>query len=135
MDVSTATVPLAARALGVADARIAKTLSLEDGQQALLIVTAGDARINNRKFKDTFGFKARMLSSEQALERTGHAIGGVCPFGVPDEARVYLDVSMKRFETVFPACGTSNSAIELTLDELTTYSESLGWVDICTDIV
>jgi prolyl-tRNA editing enzyme YbaK/EbsC (Cys-tRNA(Pro) deacylase) len=129
-DASTATVALAAQALGVEEARIAKSICLLHGEQALIIVAAGDARIDNRKFKDTFGFKARMLSPEQTEAMTGHAVGGVCPFGLPDGVSVYLDQSLARFDTVFPACGNSNSAIELTLDELETYSGSLGWVDI-----
>lgn len=129
-DASTATVPLAALALGVEEARIAKSISLMNGERALIVVAAGDARIDNRKFKDAFGFKARMLSPELAEQLTGHAVGGVCPFGLPDEVDVYLDRSLERFETVFPACGSSNSAIELTTDELIEYAGSLGWVDI-----
>jgi prolyl-tRNA editing enzyme YbaK/EbsC (Cys-tRNA(Pro) deacylase) len=97
----------------------------------MIIVTAGDMKLDNRKFKDRFGFKARMLSAEEALACTGHAVGGVCPFALPPGIAVYLDVSMQRFETVFPACGSGNSAIELNLDELNEYSQSLGWVDVC----
>ena len=130
-EVSSATVELAAVALGVEGARIAKTLSLHDGEGCMLIVAAGDVKIDNRKFKDTFGFKARMLSHEEALAMTGHAVGGVCPFALPDNVKVYLDESLKRFETVFPAVGSSSSAIELTPQELFTCSRALGWVDVC----
>ena len=132
-EVSSATVDLAALALGVEGARIAKTLSLHDGEGCMLIVAAGDVKIDNRKFKDTFGFKARMLSHEEALAMTGHAVGGVCPFALPDNVKVYLDESLKRFETVFPAAGSANSAIELTIPELEQYSKFDGWVDVCKD--
>ena len=128
---SSATVELAAQALGVEPARIAKTLSFQDGEGCLLIVAAGDARIDNPKFKAAFGFKAKMLAPEEALRLTGHAVGGVCPFAVPDTVRVCLDVSLRRFDTVFPACGSANSAIELTCPELEEYSGSLEWIDIC----
>lgn len=132
MDISTATVELAAAALGVLPARIAKTMSLRGSAcGAMLVVTAGDTRVDNRKFKDHFGFKPRMLTREEALAETGHAPGGVCPFALPGGVDVYLDVSMKRFETVFPACGSGNSAIELTPPELEEYSQSKGWVDVC----
>ena len=131
--VSSATVELAAEAVGVIPARIAKTLSflVEDG--CVLIVAAGDARIDNRKHKGFFHTKAKMLTPEQVSELTGHAIGGVCPFGNPSGVKTYLDVSLKRFDTVFPAAGSSNSAIELTCDELERYSDSLAWVDLCKD--
>ena len=131
--VSSATVELAAEAVGVIPARIAKTLSflVEDG--CVLIVTAGDARIDNKKYQGFFHTKAKMLTPEQVSELTGHAIGGVCPFGNPPGVRTYLDVSLKRFETVFPAAGSSNSAIELTCEELERYSHCLGWVDLCKD--
>ena len=131
--VSSATVELAAEAVGVIPARIAKTLSflVEDG--CVLIVTAGDARIDNKKYKAFFHTKARMLTPGQVSAFTGHAIGGVCPFGNPDGVRTYLDVSMRRFDTVFPAAGSSNSAIELTCEELERYSHSLAWVDLCKD--
>ncbi len=131
--VSSATVALAAEALGVDGARIAKTLSfLGKEDQCLLILAAGDARIDNHKFKETFSCKAKMLTPEQALEYTGHAIGGVCPFAITDpRTKVYLDVSLKRFSTVFPACGSPNSAIELDLNDLEQLSNSLGWVDVC----
>ena len=129
--VSSATVELAAQAVGVIPARIAKTLSflVEDG--CVLIVTAGDAKIDNAKFKAFFHTKAKMLTPEQVTAFTGHAIGGVCPFGNPEGVRTYLDVSMQRFATVFPAAGSSNSAIELTCQELEQYSNSLAWIDVC----
>ncbi len=129
---SSATVPLAAAALGVEPARIAKTLSFKADSGALLIVTAGDARIDNKKFKNTFGFKAKMLTSEEVIEYTGHSIGGVCPFAInSDDVKIYLDVSLKRFTTIYPACGSSNSAIELTCEDLEKISKALDWVDIC----
>ena len=131
--VSSATVALAAQAVGTIPARIAKTLSFRNGEGCILIVTAGDARIDNHKFKEKFSMKASMLSPEEALERTGHAVGGVCPFAVPDTAAVYLDISLKRFETVFPAAGSGNSAIELTCDELFQYSRAREWADLCKD--
>ena len=131
MDESTATVELAALALDTEEARIAKSLSFYDGDGAMVIVTAGDAKIDNRKFKDYFGFKARMLAPEDTEKFTGHAIGGVCPFALPENVKVYLDESMKRFETMFPACGTGNSAIELTLEELEQTSQSNTWIDVC----
>ncbi len=130
-DVSSATVELAAEALHCAPQRIAKTLSFLVDNGAVLVVAAGDARIDNPKYKAQFGTKARMLSPEQVEELIGHAVGGVCPFAVKDGVRVYLDESLKRFETVFPACGSSNSAIELTIEELEQYSGYLGWVDVC----
>jgi len=131
LDESTATVELAARALGTEEARIAKSLSFYKGDGAMVIVVAGDAKIDNRKFKDYFGFKARMLSPEDTEKFTGHQVGGVCPFALPDNVKVYLDVSMKRFETMFPACGSGNSAIELTLEELEKTSGSNTWIDVC----
>jgi prolyl-tRNA editing enzyme YbaK/EbsC (Cys-tRNA(Pro) deacylase) len=134
MEASTATVLEAANALGVIPARIAKSISLKQGDRAIVIVVAGDVKLDNRKYKDRFGIKARMLTPEEALEFTGHAVGGVCPFGLPPELPVYLDVSMKRFTTVFPACGSGNSAIELTLDELNEYSQNREWVDVCKPI-
>lgn len=129
--VSSATVELAAQAVGVIPARIAKTLSFLVEDHCVLIVTAGDTKVDNSKYKALFHTKAKMLSSEQVSEFTGHAIGGVCPFGNPPGVRTYLDISMQRFETVFPAAGSSNSAIELTCDELAQYSNSLGWIDVC----
>lgn len=131
MDESTATVELAARTLGTEEARIAKSLSFYNGDEAMVIVVAGDAKIDNKKFKEKFGFKARMLAPEDTVRFTGHAIGGVCPFALPYNVTVYLDDSMKRFETMFPACGSGNSAIELTLDELEKTSGSKEWVDVC----
>lgn len=129
--VSSATVELAAAALGCEGKRIAKTISLYKDDSAILIVAAGDAKIDNHKFKETFKFKARMLHFEDVEPIIGHAVGGVCPFAVNDGVEVYLDVSLKRFETVFPACGSSNSAIELNLEELEKYSSSKAWVDVC----
>ncbi|WP_108669199.1 YbaK/EbsC family protein [Peribacillus acanthi] len=129
-----ATVEQAADIIGVIPARIAKTLSFRgEGDSAILIVAAGDAKIDNKKFRNTLGYKARMLSPDEVLEQTGHAIGGVCPFGLKNPLNVYLDVSMKRFETLFPACGSKNSAIELNLEEIYEYSEAIGWVDVCKD--
>jgi prolyl-tRNA editing enzyme YbaK/EbsC (Cys-tRNA(Pro) deacylase) len=131
MSASTATVSEAAAALKVIPARIAKSISLKQGDAAVVIVLAGDMKLDNRKYKDRFGIKARMLNPEEALEFTGHAIGGVCPFALPDGVAVYLDASTKRFDTVFPACGSGNSLIELTLDELDEYSQNRDWVDVC----
>lgn len=133
-DTLSATVEQAAETIGVIPARIAKTLSFRgENEKAILIVAAGDAKIDNKKFRQTFGFKARMLTPDEVLEQTGHAIGGVCPFGLVNDLDVYLDVSMKRFETVFPACGSTNSAIELTIEELHQYSYAKEWVDVCKD--
>ena len=132
-DTSSATVELAAQTLGVRPARIAKTLSFALGEGCVLIVAAGDARIDNRKYKDQFQTKASMLAYEDVERLTGSAVGGVCPFALPEGTPVYLDASLKRFATVFPACGSGNSAIELTCDELAKYSRSLGWVDVCKD--
>lgn len=129
-DVSSATVALAAQALGCEESRIAKTLSFLVDGKAVLIVCAGDVKIDNPKFKAEFHTKAKMLSPEQAVELVGHAVGGVCPFAVNEGVRVFLDESLKRFETVFPACGSSNSAIELTIPELEKYSGFEKWVDI-----
>lgn len=130
-DVSSATVELAAQAVGCIPARIAKTLSFYTEDGCLLIVAAGDAKIDNSKFKHTFGRKAKMLAAEDVTAMTNHAIGGVCPFGVPESVPVYLDKSMQRFETVFPACGSSNSAIELDCDTLFQYARAKEWVDVC----
>ena len=129
--VSSATVDLAAQAVGVIPARIAKTLSFLVEEGCVLIVAAGDAKIDNSKYKAMFHTKAKMLTPEQVSGFTGHAVGGVCPFANPEGVRTYLDVSLRRFDTVFPAAGSSNSAIELTCDELTDYSRSLGWIDVC----
>ena len=130
-DVSSATVELAAAALNCQPCRIAKTLSFSLADEAILIVTAGDARIDNQKYKAKFGAKAKMLAAEESGRLVGHAVGGVCPFAVNDGVRVFLDVSLKRFDTVFPACGSSNSAIELTIDELQRYCDFEQWVDVC----
>jgi len=132
-DVSSATVELAAQALNCEPCRIAKTLSFRIGEDPILIVTAGDVKTDNRKYKDTFGTKAKMLTHEEAAELIGHAVGGVCPFAVNEGVKVYLDESLKRFETVYPACGSSNSAIELTIAELETYAKPIGWVDVTAD--
>ncbi len=131
--VSSATVALAAEAAGTIPARIAKTLSFRKGDSCILIVAAGDARIDNHKFKGLFSMKASMLSPEEVVARVGHAIGGVCPFAVPEEVEVYLDESLKRFATVFPAAGSSNSAIELNCADLFTYAKARSWVDVCKD--
>lgn len=132
-DVSSATVDLAAKAVGVEGARICKTLSFKTPEgNCILIETAGDAKIDNRKFKDKFGFKAKMLTADEVVEFTGHEIGGVCAFAIENEnVAIYADVSLQRFETVFPACGSSNSAIEFTPDELYQYSKALEWIDVC----
>ncbi len=129
--VSSATVELAAQAVGCIPARIAKTLSFKIGEEPILIVAAGDAKIDNRKYKDKFGKKAVMLSQEEVSEKVGHAVGGVCPFSIPETVRVYLDESLRRFETVFPAAGSSNSAIELNMEELERYSTAKEWIDVC----
>lgn len=131
---SSATVELAAEAEGVIPARICKTLSFKSEDGAILICIAGDARVDNKKFKKEFDVKAKMLKPEQVLEYTNHEIGGVCPFGLTNEqTKVYSDVSLKRFDTVFPAVGSSNSSIELTPDELYECSGSIDWVDVCKD--
>ena len=129
--VSSATVELAAQALGVEGKRIAKTLSFFVGDQCLLIVAAGDAKVDNAKFKAQFHTKAKMLPHDQVPEYVGHAVGGVCPFAVKEGVAVYLDESLRRFETVFPACGSSNSAIELTIPELMAYADTDAWIDVC----
>ena len=130
-EVSSATVELAAQALGVDGARIAKTLSFKlPEEKPILILAAGDARIDNHKFKELFHTKAKMLSPEEVLSFIGHPIGGVCPFGINDGVDVYLDESLKRFETVFPAVGSASSAIELNLEELYEYSKALAWIDV-----
>lgn len=130
-DVSSATVGLAAEALHCEPCRIAKTLSFMVNGRPVLIVTAGDAKIDNPKYKAQFGTKAKMLSPDEAIALIGHAVGGVCPFAVNDGVTVYLDVSLKRFQTVFPACGSGNSAIELTIAELEEYSAFSSWIDVC----
>ena len=130
-DVSSATVELAAEALNCEPCRIAKTLSFMVDRRPVLVVAAGDAKIDNPKYKAQFGTKAKMLSPDQVLELIGHGVGGVCPFAVNEGVDIYLDISLKRFETVFPACGSSNSAIELTIEELEKYSSFIAWIDVC----
>jgi prolyl-tRNA editing enzyme YbaK/EbsC (Cys-tRNA(Pro) deacylase) len=131
--VSSATVELAAQALGVIPARIAKTLSFLVEDRCILILAAGDAKIDNKKYKAQFHTKAKMLLAGQVEPLTGHAVGGVCPFANPEGTTAYLDVSLKRFDTVFPAAGSPNSAIELSCAELEAFSHSAGWVDVCKD--
>lgn len=128
---SSATVELAAKAVGCEPGRIAKTLSFKIKESPILIVTAGDEKIDNRKYKARFETKAKMLTAQEAETLVGHAVGGVCPFAVNDGVKVYLDESLKRFQTVFPACGSSNSAIELSIEEMEKYSAAAGWVDVC----
>lgn len=130
-DVSSATVELAAQALSCEPCRIAKTLSFHADGAPVLIVAAGDAKVDNPKYKAQFGVKAKMLSTDEAQALIGHAVGGVCPFAVNEGVKVYLDASLRRFETVYPACGSSNSAIELTLPELEQYSGAAAWIDVC----
>ena len=130
-DVSSATVELAAQALGVEGARIAKTLSFKLGDRVLLIVAAGDAKVDNGRYKAAFGGKAKMLTPQEAVELVGHAVGGVCPFTVNEGVEVYLDESLRRFDTVFPAAGSANSAIELTCEELAELARTDRWVDVC----
>lgn len=131
-EVSSATVELAALALGVEGARIAKTLSFKRADDGcMLILAAGDARIDNRKFKDKFHLKAKMLTADEVVEMVGHPVGGVCPFGINEGVEVYLDDSLKRFTTVFPAVGSASSAIELNLEELFEYSKAIEWIDVC----
>lgn len=128
---SSATVELAAEAVGCEPARIAKTLSFKVEERCILIVAAGDARVDNKKYKAQFHTKAKMLTFDEVEGLTGHAVGGVCPFGVKDGVKVYLDESLRRFETVYPACGSSNSAVELTLSELEQASGCEAWIDVC----
>ncbi|WP_294341805.1 YbaK/EbsC family protein [uncultured Clostridium sp.] len=130
-NVSSATVSLAAEALNCEEKRIAKSLAFMVDDNVILIVAAGDTKIDNNKYKSTFHKKAKMLSPNEVLELVGHGIGGVCPFGIKNGVSIYLDISLKRFETVFPACGSSNSAIELTIEELEKYSGYIEWVDVC----
>ena len=131
--VSSATVELAAQALNCDGCRIAKTLSFMVDGAPILIVAAGDARVDNKKYKAHFGAKAKMLTPEEAVSMVGHAVGGVCPFAVNEGVRVFLDESLRRFATVYPACGSANSAIELTIDELFRCSQAEAWVDVCKD--
>ena len=128
---SSATVELAAKALNTEPARIAKSLSFKVNEKAILIICAGDVKIDNSKYKTFFKTKAKMLTPDEVVELIGHEIGGVCPFGINEGVNVYLDESLKRFTTVFPACGSSNSAIEFTIPELEKYSNYTQWVDIC----
>ncbi len=131
-DVSSATVELAAQAVGVIPARIAKSLSFKVDGKAILIITAGDAKVDNAKFKGFFHTKAKMLTPDEVVELVGHAIGGVCPFGIKEGVDVYLDVSLRRFDTVFPAAGSGSSAIQLTCDQLEQYACGFrGWGDFC----
>ena len=130
-EVSSATVELAAQAVGCEPARIAKSLTFKVGESPIIIVTAGDCKIDNHKYKAQFSAKAKMLTPEEAARLIGHAVGGVCPFDLPEGTKAYADISMQRFETVFPAAGTSNSAVELTCDELFQYGKCVEWVDIC----
>lgn len=132
-EASSATVELAARAAGVEPGRIAKSLSFKLEERTVLVVAAGDVKVDNAKYKAAFGGKAKMLTAAEAVERTGHAVGGVCPFANPEGTTAYLDVSLKRFDTVFPAAGSPNSAIELSCAELEAFSHSAGWVDVCKD--
>jgi len=130
--VSSATVALAAEALGCEPAKIAKSLTFKEGEDGcIMVVAAGDAKVDNGKFKETFKMKAKMPAFDEVEALCGYAAGGVCPFGVNDNVKVYLDISLKRFETVFPACGSSNSAVELTLERLEQYSNYIEWVDVC----
>ena len=129
-DVSSATVELAARALGCEEAHIAKSMSFETPTGVIIVVCAGDTKVDNAKFRAAFDAKAKMLSPDLLPERVGHAMGGVCPFAINPEVKVYLDSSLKRFDVVYPACGSSNSAIGLSLAELEEYSASLGWVEV-----
>ena len=131
-DVSSATVELAAVAVGVEGARIAKSMSFKVGEEPIIIVVAGDAKVDNSRYKAQFHTKAKMLTHEEAHELISHAVGGVCPFALPEDVKVYLDVSLKRFGTVFPAAGSSNSAVEMTCDELERYASNfVEWVDVC----
>ena len=130
-ETSSATVELAAQALSCEPCRIAKTLSFSANEKTILIVTAGDAKIDNKKYKTFFGAKAKMLTFDEVTEKIGHAVGGVCPFAVNEGVDIYLDESLKRFESVFSACGSSNSAIELTPSQLEEYTSYIQWIDVC----
>ncbi len=130
-EVSSATVELAAQAVGCEPKRIGKTLSFMVAEKPILIVVAGDAKVDNAKYKAEFSTKAKMLTPDEAVSLIGHAVGGVCPFGIKEGVTVYLDESLKRFDTVFPACGSGNSAIELSIPELEKYSCFTSWVDVC----
>lgn len=128
---SSATVDLAAKLLNVEPAEIAKTLSFRDGDSALLVVASGDAKVDNAKFKNTFGFKARMLNADEVLAFTGHEVGGVCPFGIEKPLKIYLDASIKRFDFIYPGCGSPNAMIKLSIKEMWEYANALDWVDVC----
>ncbi|MBE6954426.1 MAG: YbaK/EbsC family protein [Ruminococcaceae bacterium] len=130
LEESSATVDLAAKALGCEGKRIAKSLSFKVGEKAILVVMAGDAKLDNPKYKARFGTKATMLTPEEAVELVGHAVGGVCPFGIKPDVKVYLDESLKRFDFVYPACGSANSAVKLTLDELERACGDAEWIDV-----
>ncbi|MDO4977053.1 MAG: YbaK/EbsC family protein [Eubacteriales bacterium] len=130
-DISSATVELAAVAVGTEPEKIAKSLTFLLDDKAVMIICAGDAKVNNGKYKATFQKKAKMLTREQVNEMIGHDVGGVCPFGIKDGVDVYLDESLKRFEIVYPACGNASSAVRLSIEELETLSASKGWVDVC----
>lgn len=130
-EISSATVELAAKALNCEESRIAKTLSFHVEDKVVLVVAAGDVKIDNAKYKAQFGKKAKMLSFDEAEPLIGHGVGGICPFAVNEGVETYLDISLKRFDTVFPACGSSNSAIELSMKELEQYSQYISWVDVC----
>ena len=133
-DISSATVELAAKALGCDECRIAKSMSFKIEDKAIIIVTAGDVKIDNAKYKAKFHTKAKMLQYDEVESMIGHKVGGVCPFAINSNVNVYLDESLKRFDTVFPACGSSNSAIELTISELEEYSNYVEWIDVCKTI-
>jgi Uncharacterized conserved protein len=132
-EVSSATVELAAQAIGCEPERIAKSMAFKTDDGCILVIIAGDAKIANPKYKERFGVKAKMVPADELEELIGHAIGGVCPFGINEDVKVYLDESLKRFETVFPACGSANSAMEMTLPELEKYAKTTKWVDVCKD--
>lgn len=132
---SSATVQLAAQALGVQPGMIAKTMSFLQGEEAILILTEGTAKIDNRKYKDTFHVKAKMIPFEEVEDRIGHAPGGVCPFGIKEGIKVYLDESLKQFDTVYPAAGNDHSAVKLTIAELEEVAGVAGWVDVCKEVV
>ncbi len=131
-EVSSATVALAAKALNTEEANIAKSLSFKIGDRGVMIVVAGDVKIDNRKYKDEFNCKAVMLAPDEVREMIGHEIGGVCPFGIHEGIDVYLDISLKRLEKIYPACGSQNSAIQLDCDELEEIAQPRKWVDVCT---
>ena len=133
-ETSSATVKLAAAALNCQPERIAKSISFMLKERPIIIVTAGDVKIDNKKFKKVFGTKAKMIDKDSVEELIGHKVGGVCPFAIKDGVEVYLDQSLKRFDTVFPACGSSNSVIELTIEDLEKYSNYKSWIDVCKDI-